>query len=90
MRQTSEQFMEEMLKDNQPVTTNKVDNMLAGFEEKMANMIDQRIEAAFTKFKNEAEKVNVPDQEQTQEEKFQEVIDSVDAGKKVPEEAAEE
>ena len=89
MRQTSEQFMEEMLKDNLPVVS-KADDMLAGFEEKMANMIDQRIEAAFTKFKAEAEKVNVPDQEQTQEEKFQEIIDSVDAGKKVPEEAAEE
>ena len=89
MRQTSEQFMEEMLKDNLPVVS-KADDMLAGFEEKMANMIDQRIEAAFTKFKAEAEKVNVPDQEQTQEEKFQEVIDSVDAGKKAPEEAAEE
>lgn len=89
MRQTSEQFMEEMLKDNQPIT-NKADDMLAGFEEKMANMIDQRIEAALSQFKAEAEKVNVPDQEQTQEEKFQEVIDSVDAGKKVPEEAAEE
>ena len=89
MRQTSEQFMDEMLKDNLPVVS-KADDMLAGFEEKMANMIDQRIEAAFTKFKAEAEKVNVPDQEQTQEEKFQEVIDSVDAGKKAPEEAAEE
>ena len=89
MRQTSEQFMDEMLKDNLPVVS-KADDMLAGFEEKMANMIDQRIEAAFTKFKAEAEKVNVPDQEPTQEEKFQEVIDSVDAGKKVPEEAAEE
>ncbi len=89
MRQTSEQFMEEMLKDNQPAP-NKADDMLAGFQEKMANMIDERIEAALSQFRAEAEKVNVPDQEQTQEEKFQEVIDSVDAGKKVPEEASEE
>lgn len=62
MRQTSEQFMEEMLKDNQPVV-NKADDMLAGFQEKMANMIDERIEAALSQFKAEAEKVNVPDQE---------------------------
>lgn len=89
MRQTSEQFMEEMLKDNQPVV-NKADDMLAGFQEKMANMIDERIEAALSQFRAEAEKVNVPDQEQTQEEKFQEIIDSVDAGKKAPEEASEE
>lgn len=64
MRQTSEQFMEEMLKDNQPVI-NKADDMLAGFESKMADMIDQRIEAALSQFKAEVEKVNVPDQEES-------------------------
>ena len=87
MRQTSEQFLDEMLKDNTPIS--KADDMMAGFEEKMANMIDQRIDEAFAKFREQTEAA-APPAEQTQEEKFQEVIDSVDAGKKAPEGAAEE
>ena len=88
MRQTSEQFMEEMLKDNTPLS--KADDMMAGFEEKMANMIDQRIDEAFAKFREQTEAAAPLPAEKTQDEKFQEVIDSVDAGKKAPEGAAEE
>lgn len=87
MRQTSEQFLDEMLKDNTPIS--KADDMMAGFEEKMANMIDQRIDEAFAKFREQTEAA-APPAEKTQEEQFQEVIDSVDAGKKAPEGAAEE
>lgn len=91
MRQTSEQFMDEMLKDNQPVV-NKADDMLAGFQEKMANMIDERIEAALSQFKAEAEKVNVPDQEEKEnkDETRQSYKDSTEDNTPVQEESAAE
>lgn len=54
MRQTSEQFMNEVLKDNmQP--KRPADEMMAGFEDKMADMIDKRLDAAFAKFKEQIE-----------------------------------
>ena len=58
MRQTSEQFLDEMLKDNTPIS--KADDMMAGFEEKMANMIDQRIDEAFAKFREQTEAAAPP------------------------------
>ena len=55
MRQTSDKFMDELLKDNiQP--KRPADELMAGFEDKMADMIDKRIDAAFAKFKEQIEK----------------------------------
>lgn len=56
MRQTSEQFMDEVLKDNIQQPTRPADEMMAGFEDKMADMIDKRLDAAFAKFKEQIEK----------------------------------
>lgn len=56
MRQTSEQFMNEVLKDNIKQPTRPADEMMAGFEDKMADMIDKRLDAAFAKFKEQIEK----------------------------------
>lgn len=56
MRQTSDKFMEELLKDNTPQPIRQPDEMMAGFVDKMADMIDERIDAAFAKFKEQTEK----------------------------------
>lgn len=66
MRQTSEQFMNEVLKDNIQQPTRPADEMMAGFEDKMADMIDKRIDAAFAKFKEQIDKAApVPPEEST-------------------------
>ena len=56
MRQSSDKFMDELLKDNIQQPTRAADEMMAGFEDKMADMIDKRIDAAFAKFKEQIEK----------------------------------
>ena len=56
MRQSSDKFMDELLKDNIPQPPRAADEMMAGFEDKMADMIDKRIDAAFAKFKEQIEK----------------------------------
>lgn len=44
MNQTSDKFFDEMLKDNMPVEPQ------GNFQEQLADMIDQRIEASMQKF----------------------------------------
>ena len=64
MRQSSDKFMDELLKDNIQQPTRAADEMMAGFEDKMADMIDKRIDAAFAKFKEQIEKAApVPSEE---------------------------
>ena len=64
MRQSSDKFMDELLKDNIQLPTRAADEMMAGFEDKMADMIDKRIDAAFAKFKEQIEKAApVPSEE---------------------------
>lgn len=55
MRQSSEDFMNEILKDNE---TNP--NQGINFEENLANMIDQRLEDAMQKFTDQFKQIIPP------------------------------
>lgn len=85
MRQSSDKFMDELLKDNIQQPTRNADEMMAGFEDKMADMIDKRIDAAFAKFKEQIEKAApVPPEESTGHPDVTEVssdqVDGTDPG----------
>ena len=57
MRQTSDQFMDQLLKENEGVNPGK------SFEDRMTEILDNKIEQAMTKFTEQFEKLNEPDQE---------------------------
>lgn len=81
MRQTSDKFMEELLKDNTPQPTRPADEMMAGFVDKMADMIDERIDAAFAKFKEQTEKAApVPPEESSGQQDVTEVSSQQEEG----------
>lgn len=84
MRQTSEQFMDEMLKDNTPTPSGQ-DSDLA---EQIAKTIDEKLEKAMTKFTEQFAKVSEPTEPEEVEtpekkpmttgEKLEELIDEYD------------
>ena len=55
MRQSSEDFMNEILKDNETTP-----NQGGSFEENLANMIDQRLDAAMQKFTDQFKQIIPP------------------------------
>lgn len=60
MRQSSESFMDEMLKDNTPAAPQK------DLSEQISEMIDQKMEKAFSKFQEQMQQVNPPDDEKVE------------------------
>lgn len=81
MRQSSDKFMDELLKDNIQQPTRAADEMMAGFEDKMADMIDKRIDAAFAKFKEQIEKAApVPPEESSGQPDVTEVSSTQEDG----------
>lgn len=81
MRQSSDKFMDELLKDNIQKPTRAADEMMAGFEDKMADMIDKRIDAAFAKFKEQIEKAApVPPEESSGQPDVTEVSSDQEEG----------
>lgn len=82
MNQTSDKFFDEMLKDNMK------EQPAGDFQEQLANMIDKRITETMKKFEDQFNQIKQPQTDPAeaaadaaQEQKFQEVLDSVDAGK---------
>ena len=82
MNQTSDKFFDEMLKDNAQ------EQPQGDFQEQLANMIDKRITETMKKFEDQFNQIKQPQtdpaeaaEDAAQEQKFQEVIDSIDAGK---------
>lgn len=55
MNQTSDKFFDEMLKDNMPVEPQ------GNFQEQLADMIDQRIEASMQKFTEQFSQLQASD-----------------------------
>lgn len=72
MRQTSEHFMDEMLKDNAKPSSQ------GDIGERIAEMIDKKMSEAMSKFQNEIEKINPPESEKTKVETPKETIDDVE------------
>lgn len=68
MRQSSESFMDEMLKDNTPVAPQK------DLSEQISEMIDQKMEKAFSKFQEQMQQVNPPDDEKVETPKDENVV----------------
>ena len=68
MRQSSEHFMDEMLKDNSAPTRTEPSDQF----EQIAKVIDDKIDSAMNrmmeKFNNQVSQVNEPDQVETPEE----------------------
>ena len=56
MRQTSEQFMDEMLKDNSPTPSGQGTDLA----EQIAKTIDEKLEKAMSKFTEQFAKVSEP------------------------------
>ena len=56
MRQTSEQFMDEMLKDNTPTTSGQGSDLA----DQIAKTIDEKLEKAMAKFTEQFAKVSEP------------------------------
>lgn len=87
MNQTSDKFFDEMLKDNMK------EQPAGNFQEQLADMIDKRITETMKKFEDQFSQIQQPPADPAeaaakaaaadaaQEQKFQEVLDSVDAGK---------
>ena len=82
MNQTSDKFFDEMLKDNMPKQPQ------GDFQEQLADMIDKRITETMKKFEDQFNQIKQPQADPAeaaadaaQEQKFQEVLDSIDAGK---------
>lgn len=78
MRQSSEHFMDEMLKDNSaPARTEPSDQF-----EQIAKVIDDKIDSAMNrmmeKFNSQVSQVNEPDQVETPEKKPEEIIEEND------------
>lgn len=81
MNQTSDKFFDEMLKDNMK------EQPTGNFQEQLADMIDKRITETMKKFEDQFNQIQQPQADPAaaaadaaQEQKFQEVIDSIDAG----------
>lgn len=55
MRQTSDQFMDQLLKENEGVNPGK------SFEDRMTEILDNKIEQAMSKFTEQFDKINPPD-----------------------------
>lgn len=82
MNQSSDKFFDEMLKDNMK------EQPAGNFQEQLADMIDKRITETMKKFEDQFSQIQQPPtdpaeaaKDAAQEQKFQEVLDSVDAGK---------
>lgn len=56
MRQTSEQFMDEMLKDNSSMQSNQGSDLA----EQIAKTIDEKLEKAMSKFTEQIAKISEP------------------------------
>lgn len=81
MRQTSEQFMDEMLKDNTPTPAGQGSDLA----DQIAKTIDEKLEKAMAKFTEQFAKVSEPAEVETPEkkpmttsEKLEELIDEYD------------
>ena len=59
MRQTSEDFMKELLKDNKPIT-NQGETLSEKLAEELDSRIDKAVAAAMIKYQAEAEKIVDP------------------------------
>lgn len=57
MKQSSEKFMDEMLKDTKPSATSE------NLSEKLADLIDRKMDEAMKKFQAEASKISPPVEE---------------------------
>lgn len=59
MRQSSEKFMDALLKDNAPPTPNNIPDI----SQQIAEAIDRKMEQAMEKYNQEIAKINLPSKE---------------------------